>query len=127
MWQKAIIGSGGSETEDILWENPDPTQSYLGDTISVKDINNYKFIEFTCKRKNGTVVSNRFKIEDFKNLTDEKGGRGYIGETSSGGTAYARAILYKSDTTILIGGSYAVGLASVDNSFAIPLKISGIS
>lgn len=127
MWQKAIIGSGGSETEDILWKNPDPTQSYLGDTISVKDINNYKFIEFTCKRKNGIVVSNRFKIEDFKNLTDEKGGRGYIGETSSGGTAYVRSILYKSDTTILIGGSYAVALASVDNSFAIPLKISGIS
>ena len=127
MWQKAIIGSGGSETEDILWENPDPTQSYLGDNISVKDINNYKFIELTCKRKNGLVVSVRFKIEDFKKFTDEKGGRGYIGETSSDGTAYVRSILYRSDTTIAIGGSYAAGVSRMDNSFAIPLKISGIS
>ena len=127
MWQKAIIGSGGSETEDILWETPDTTQSYLGETISVKDINNYKFIEFTCKRKNGLVVSSRFKIEDFKNFTDEKGGRGYVGETSSDGTAYVRSILYKSDTTILIGGSYSVALSRTDNSLVIPLKISGIS
>ena len=127
MWQKAIIGSGGSETEDILWENPNPTQSYVGDNISVKDISNYKFIEITCKRKNGLVVSARFKIEDFKNFTDAKGGRGYIGETSSGGTAYVRSILYTSDTTISIGGSYAVAVSSADNSFVIPLKISGIS
>lgn len=135
---KKIGGGGGSLTETVLWTNASPTSTFAAQVVTLSDdMNNYTYLKF--EYRHSTTDSNLYEIivpvDLYKtSLTPDSGNTTHYIPTISamvGGqyafsNIYARAIPYKTDTSIEVTSVRSLSGVSPALTNIIPTRIIGM-
>jgi len=122
--QPDTSGVINAEHMTLLWENPNTTQSFASQTITLNSAD-YDFLLIICNlATSGSDIASSLIIQ--------KGSNAYasMGQTTGGGAqVLKRQFTRVSDTSYTVGdATYAKGTTSqaTDNGFVIPIAIYGI-
>ena len=102
-----------SEYKKLLWQNPNPTAAFAAQTVAL-NLSDYDEVEIVAKRLNTDT-----SIMQTRATSD------YIASIAS---VYGASTVFRSATITTTGVSFGGGNldGSVNNNYAIPLKIYGI-
>ena len=123
--------------ETVLWENPNPTQSFATQTVTlVDDITNYDMlrIEGVATTTDDThlevYVMPSYLVTCSTSKSEVKGGCGFAASTGAGSTGSRYTRVFKSTSSapnkVEVGSEYSMGTSTSNNTYAIPTKIVGI-
>ena len=120
--------SGGKMSETVLWTNSAPTSNFEAQNVTLsKSINDYKYIKIVWRfsTTNTATTSLLIPVSDIGSLGP------YANDSllmfgSVPGSYYARAVYKVSNTSMNIGGAYALNTAGLSNNLAIPYQIIGL-
>ena len=118
---KGVINA---EYMKLLWENPNTTQAFAAQTITLNSAD-YDFLMFIYSPNLNTVGNVNSSIFSKGNGTR----LGYATATGSGVRAFMRTIAYISDTSLTVSNAtYSTGTTAdtTDNAQCIPIAIYGI-
>jgi len=113
-----------AEYMKLLWENPNTTQAFPAQTITLNSAD-YDFLMFIYSPNVNTVRNVNSSIFSKGNGTR----LGYATATGSGVRAFMRTIAYVSDTSLTVSNAtYSTGTTAdtTDNAQCIPIAIYGI-
>ena len=129
-----FMNGGGTASETTLWTNSSPSSSFADQTVTLSDnINNYTHLKIKFNRSTTDTTTKTeviYTVKEFKKYVvganSFNGAVAFYASTSTG-SAYARRILYMSDTSIRFSTMYQVGGSYSDNGACIPTEIVGIN
>lgn len=127
-------GAGGdtpTETETVLWENPNPGSNFSTGTVTLSQgISNFKRIrlEFATGTSGTYKSSVQYDVNDISDFEDGNGHwrMGAIWVNSSGNT-WCRRCDVRSDTSIYFYSCQRVAATTTSNPLLIPQAIYGIN
>ena len=104
-----------AEYMTLLWENPNTSASFAGQTVTLSSADyDFYICYFTRTTSTGTINKSTISPK----------GKGIILDVADSGYTYVRNASYVSDTSISFGQGYKDSTA--DNSVIIPISIYGI-
>jgi hypothetical protein len=113
-----VSGGGGDAAFDLLWENPNPTESFAAQEITVPSMSPYAFLMFVYRYR----ASNGQQLSQIMPATN--GVSTFL--DFAGKNQYGRRIAKKIDSTTI---SFEKGSAdeSDNNEYCVPVKVYGVS
>lgn len=118
------------ESRTSLWSNSSPSSNFATQTVSLsQSIANFKYIaiEYKASTSSSTTVEILFTPTDLRKATVSQGNPMFALAGRYPNVFNERFVIYSSDTEILFGDARAYNNTTIQNSYAIPIKISGIN
>ena len=128
----ALRTRGGQLKETTLWTNPDPTQDFGFQVVTLSDdVDNYDYIKIYVgytKSMLTRIYEYYIPVDMFKLSETSPGPKPLfaIGMQNQNPTNYVRLITGITDTTLSIGSAIVYQTSNQANSTLIPIKITGI-
>lgn len=129
--------SGGGLTKELLWTNPNPTQSFGNTRVTITDITNYDYIMFetaicpTSASIPDTYYQTLCKVSDIVTKVGGYYGRPLMlssvySVSASSWITFQRLIVWDSLTVVNFQSCTQFNSSTVNNNINVPLRIYGV-
>ena len=118
------------ESRTSLWSNSSPSSDFAGQTVSLsQSIANFKYIaiEYKASTSSSITIEILFTPTDLRKATVSNGNPLFALAGRYPNVFNERFFYYSSDTGISFSDARIYNSTTVKNSYAIPIKISGIN
>lgn len=121
-----LTGIAKSLNSKLLWENSNPTSTFGAQTITIENMNKYKFLLFELRCY--TNIANRFTGIVANNGIDAILSVSSTYANQAGGVIYRRDVCRDGDSVIFRNGYRQLGTSETqDDGCAIPVRVYGIN
>lgn len=118
-------GGGGGVVETVLWSNPDPTQVFAGQAVTLSDsITNYDLIKVQVLDRNDRAgMYEAYGVVSLITTGTSFVDVGFVAGSTMNGE-HGRRANFTDNTTITFDNGYSGGVAG--SNYGIPYKVIGI-